>query len=170
MCGYPAVGVAKNLLVVDGLDRFHVRRQLQVGGESQVRAGHVACVGALLGACSWLVKVLEPGVSVLDGWGKGSAMRMGCWVLVTEGRGSCWTRQQRASNLLDRSDVRVGQQGRGGYPGRGRPAARGVRMQPTHSGSSHMSHFHGAEDGHVNNAGKTKFRARRLGVWFFRLV
>ncbi|EFJ48572.1 hypothetical protein VOLCADRAFT_60257 [Volvox carteri f. nagariensis] len=29
-CGYPAVGVAKNLLTVDGLDRFAVRRQLQV--------------------------------------------------------------------------------------------------------------------------------------------
>ncbi len=25
----------------------------------------------------------------------------------------------------------------------------------------------GAEDGHVNNAGKTKFRARRLGLCFF---
>ena len=35
MCGYPAVGVAKNLLVVDGLDRWEVRRQLEARRQAQ---------------------------------------------------------------------------------------------------------------------------------------
>lgn len=77
VCGYPAVGVAKNLLVVDGLDRFEVRRQLQVGAEGQVRAGHVAWVGTLLGwgeACSLLGRGTLVFLLLVGSWETGSAM------------------------------------------------------------------------------------------------
>ncbi|KAG2492030.1 hypothetical protein HYH03_009759 [Edaphochlamys debaryana] len=51
-CGYPCVGVAKNLLAVDGLDRFEVRAQLQAEAEKAQAQAQAQGAATQVGAAS----------------------------------------------------------------------------------------------------------------------